>query len=186
VSTATTAAPKNAEREIMKIRHRITGFLLSVPAAAALMVGGGGVAHAAGPGDVVFFHNVGSDQCAQSLGGGNGVRVVQRPCDPANDNQKWVLSQIGGVYEFVNVGASKCMDVTDGKNADHTPIQLWGCNGSTSMRWTADPGFGGVAQVKSETGGRCLDVFGGDGAQLQLIHCTGFGNLAQVWRFPLA
>src|SRR5207248_10335733 len=108
-----------------------------------------------------------------------------RTCDATNNNQKWVLSHIGnGVYEFFNVGASKCMDVTDGKNADHTPIQLWGCNGSTSMRWTANPSFDGVAQVKSETGGRCLDVFGDEGAQLSLIHCTGFGNLAQIWRFP--
>jgi len=177
----------------MKIRSKVLGFLVSVPFVAALTVAGGGVADAqaavpaAGPGDVVFFHNVGSDECAEALGAGNGVRVVQRTCNAANNFQKWVLAQVGsGVYEFVNVGASACMDVTDGKNADHTPIQLWGCNGSTSMRWTANPSFDGVAQVKSETGGRCLDVFGDDGAQLTLIHCTGFGNLAQVWRFPVA
>jgi hypothetical protein len=171
----------------MKIRSKVLGFLSSVPLVVALSVAGGGVAHAAGDGDVVNFHNVGSEMCAEAIGVGNGVPVVQRPCDSANNNQKWVLSRVGGsVYEFFNVAAAKCMDVTDGKNADHTPIQLWSCNGSTSMQWTANPGFGGVAQVKSQTGGRCLDVFGDVGQQLQLIHCTGFGNLAQVWKFPLA
>jgi hypothetical protein len=164
--------------------------------AAALNAVGGGVAHAAqvsnpvaaaAPGDVVTIRNIGSNHCAEPIGFGNGDIVVQRTCDPSNNNQKWVLSHIGGgVYQFVNVGTSKCLDVKNGQNADRTPIQQWACTGTTSMRWKGNPNFDGVALVVSETGGRCLDVFGSEGAPLRLIHCTGFGNLAQVWTFPQA
>ena len=135
----------------MKIRSRILGFVLSVPLATALSVAGDGVAHtaqiaiaAAGPADVVGFHNIGSDKCAEPTGLGNGARVVQRPCDATNtdNNQKWVLAQVGsGVFEFVNVGASKCMDVTDGRNADHTADPAVGVQWQHEHAMEGQPGL---------------------------------------------
>jgi hypothetical protein len=38
--------------------------------------------------------------------------------------------------------------------------------------------------ISGLNGHRCLDVAGAslqDGARIQIYHCTGFGNLAQVW-----
>ncbi|TXS15415.1 glucosylceramidase [Streptomyces sp. adm13(2018)] len=74
--------------------------------------------------------------------------------------------------------AGKCLDVAGGATADGTPVQLYGCNGTTAQRWT--PSADGSIRAL----GKCLDVTGGstaDGAQVQLYTCNG--TAAQRWSY---
>jgi lysophospholipase L1-like esterase len=74
--------------------------------------------------------------------------------------------------------AGKCADVSNARNADGTPIQLWTCNGSSAQKWTYAPGAGG--SVRSL--GKCLDISNGgtaNGTKVQLWTCNG--SAAQRW-----
>ncbi|MFB7541551.1 lectin [Streptomyces zaomyceticus] len=74
--------------------------------------------------------------------------------------------------------AGKCLDVAGGATADGTPVQLYGCNGTTAQRWTL------AADGSVRALGKCLDVTGGstaDGAQVQLYNCNG--TAAQRWTY---
>jgi hypothetical protein len=110
---------------------------------------------------------------------------VQQPCD-GSLSQLWIPDPFSGYQHFVNAASRKCMDVTDGTNADWTPVQQWTCTYTPGMAWktpTILPYPAVPFQVKSAIGGRCLDVRGGslqDGAVIQIYHCTS-NNPAQVW-----
>lgn len=61
-------------------------------------------------------------KCLTAANNANGAAVTLQPCTGA-DSQKWTFT--GGV---VQVFGSKCLDVTDGVNADGTKLQIWDCN----------------------------------------------------------
>ena len=66
----------------------------------------------------------------------------------------------------------KCIDITGGKTADGTNIQLWDCNGHDSQKWTYDQ-YSGEIQGPS---GKCMDVHGAvseNGRNIQLYECHG-------------
>lgn len=72
--------------------------------------------------------------------------------------------------------AGMCVDVGGGSNANGTPVQLWGCNGTGAQQWTTQPD-GTVRAL-----GKCLDVSGGGtaiGTRVQLWDCNG--GSAQTW-----
>lgn len=172
----------------MRIR-RSTGLVLAGLTALAVSVGLGQQAQAAG--GYYEITNFGSGMCAEvdRFGGtgANGTPLVQRACD-GQTVQHWLpIEDPRGVHKFINRATGKCMDLRDGRDADRTVIQQWECGPSTSMKWTINPNsFDGVHQIKSFRTGRCLDVRGGsvlNGAAIQSVHCTGFGNAAQVWFF---
>ncbi|WP_255949861.1 ricin-type beta-trefoil lectin domain protein [Streptomyces odontomachi] len=74
--------------------------------------------------------------------------------------------------------AGKCLDVAGGNTTNGTPVQIYGCNGSTAQRWTYTPGDGGTLRAL----GGCLDVSGSGTAnstKVQLWQCNGSG--AQRW-----
>ncbi|KAG7087961.1 hypothetical protein E1B28_012002 [Marasmius oreades] len=74
----------------------------------------------------------------------------------------------------------KCLDVTDGINADGTKLQVWACvNGSTNQQWisTTDLTFQWAGTNK------CIDLTDGnitDGNQLQIWTCDS-NNSNQKW-----
>ena len=70
-----------------------------------------------------------------------------------------------------------CLDVRGANTADYTPVQVYGCNGTSAQRWTVEPD--GTIQAL----GKCLDVYWGltgQGTTIDLYTCNGTG--AQVWR----
>ncbi|MGW1199725.1 ricin-type beta-trefoil lectin domain protein [Streptomyces sp. NPDC002536] len=75
----------------------------------------------------------------------------------------------------------KCLDVRAGGTSNGTPVQLYGCNGTDSQKWTFsyEPGRAGSPLVAL---GKCLDVASSgtaDRTPVQLWDCNGTG--AQTW-----
>jgi hypothetical protein len=166
----------------MKTTRRVAGLLV----AGAITLG---AAAAPALADSYQIQNYGSGKCAGVNwweAGNNGAGVVQQDCNSSSPYQQWTRDPIGSGYQhFVNVASGKCMDVTDGINADWTPVQQWTCTNTPGMAWKTSFPYPWVPfQVKSAIGGRCLDVRGGSlqpGAVIQIYHCTS-NNPAQVWR----
>jgi hypothetical protein len=70
----------------------------------------------------------------------------------------------------VGYGSGKCIDVTDGRKAAGTPLQIWSCSGAAWQKWD----FQSDGTVRSL--GLCMEVAGGstaDGAPIQLATCNG-------------
>ncbi|KAJ6487785.1 ricin B lectin domain-containing protein [Mycena sanguinolenta] len=79
-------------------------------------------------------------------------------------------------------GLGKCLDVTDGVNADGTKLQVWSCvAGNPNQQFTALPG----GQIEWTGTGKCLDVTNGQFAEatpIQVWDCaTGGSNPNQQW-----
>ncbi|MDT0448058.1 CAP domain-containing protein [Streptomyces hesseae] len=77
--------------------------------------------------------------------------------------------------------AGKCLDVRGGVQDSGTPVQLYGCNGTESQRWTyvEQPGETGATMTAF---GKCLDVASSgtaDGTPVRLWDCNG--SNAQKW-----
>ncbi|MEU0555600.1 RICIN domain-containing protein [Dactylosporangium sp. NPDC006015] len=80
---------------------------------------------------------------------------------------------------IVGAGSNRCADVSGGRDADGTKVQLWDCHGGPEVRWR----WQGGTLVNSRTG-KCLDVAGGRtaaGTKVQLWTCLSNG--AQQWQF---
>ncbi|MEV0568934.1 RICIN domain-containing protein [Dactylosporangium sp. NPDC050588] len=79
---------------------------------------------------------------------------------------------------IVGAGSNRCVDVSGGRDADGTKVQLWDCHGGPEVRWR----WQGGTLVNSRTG-KCLDVAGGRtaaGTKVQLWTCLNNG--AQRWQ----
>ena len=152
--------------------------------------------------------NIGSGKCVAPVpdpDGGyavNGLDIGQFTCLAGSPpSQTWrmvplvnitVDGQTRTVYHIINRAAMKCLDDRDGKISDRSPVQLWACNDtSTTMQWVLGDDLTGSWQLLNlravqKGGSRCLDVAAGslgDGAVLQLYHCTSL-NTAQHFYEP--
>lgn len=167
----------------MKPHRRIAGLF----AAGALFVA---LCATGAPAYASYYRiqNHGSQMCAGVevwAVGWEGASVVQQSCN-GSDLQLWspVPATTAAYYRFVNKASGKCMDVTNARDADRTPIQQWSCSVSTGMYWnTAVPAYVPTRVKTMLSSGRCLDVRGGsyeEGAVIQLYRCT-FNNAAQAW-----
>jgi hypothetical protein len=77
------------------------------------------------------------------------------------------------------VGSGLCLDVTGGKTAPGSALEIWPCTGNPNQRWTLNSS-GELVGMGSNL---CLDVFNGDtapGSKLDIWPCTGNPN--QQWR----
>ncbi|MDM4781394.1 MULTISPECIES: RICIN domain-containing protein [unclassified Micromonospora] len=78
---------------------------------------------------------------------------------------------------IAGAGSGRCVDVSGGRSADGTRVQLWDCHGGPEVRWR----WRGNTLVNTATS-KCLDVSGGrtaGGTVVQLWTCLGNG--AQQW-----
>jgi hypothetical protein len=62
-------------------------------------------------------------KCLTAASNTDGAKVTIQPCTNAA-SQKWTFSGGGQVKAYGN----KCLDVTSGKNADGTKMQIWTCS----------------------------------------------------------
>jgi hypothetical protein len=75
----------------------------------------------------------------------------------------------------------RCLDISGGRNANRTNVQLFDCNGTKSQRWS----YAGK-EIRNVMG-RCLEVAGGvfaNRTNIQIFDCNG--SKSQKWRFNLA
>jgi hypothetical protein len=78
----------------------------------------------------------------------NGVRIQQWGCG-TDSRQVWHLvvtanKDLKNGYMLVNGASGKCLDVTNGKDADRTPVQQWDCrfgHFAPSQTWFLDHRF---------------------------------------------
>ncbi|MEU4213344.1 RICIN domain-containing protein [Streptomyces sp. NPDC026206] len=171
----------------MNKRHSVAGVLLAVAVSGTAFSATGQPAQAAGP-NYFAIVNYGSGKCAGLSPAeyeNNGARVIQQTCNGQPEQQWAPVALGGGNYQWLNARSGKCMDVTDGRNADRTPIQQWDCTNTSGMSWNVAGAIPTPLPVRvvSKIGGRCLDVAAGsweDGARIQTYRCTS-GNTAQAW-----
>ncbi|WP_433055105.1 RICIN domain-containing protein [Dactylosporangium sp. CS-033363] len=89
------------------------------------------------------------------------------------------VNDLPSAQMIAGTASNRCVDVSGGRDADGTKVQLWDCHGGPEVRWS----WNGSALVNAKTG-KCLDVSGGrtaSGTIVQLWTCLG--NAAQQWQF---
>jgi len=144
----------------------------------------------------VTVRNYGSGLCATATGNYNGAPVVQSACTYSTA-QQWSRIDLGNGFLLLQSVASTstypyaplCLDVTDGRNDNRVPLQVWACTVTTGMNWrfvhAGNIGFQPYYKVQTKVGYRCMDVPAGslvDGEQLQTYTCSaGLTNPAQLW-----
>ncbi|KAF9263064.1 hypothetical protein L218DRAFT_360238 [Marasmius fiardii PR-910] len=123
--------------------------------------------------------------CISTSSNADGAHVVIHDCDTEDTTKhNWDFSKIPGQNtgpQQIRIFGDKCLDVTDGVNADGTKLQIWTCTrpGDTNQAWIA------LSDSTYQWAGtnRCVDLTNGiltDGSQLQIWTCGG-NNPNQKW-----
>jgi len=123
----------------------------------------------------------------------NGASVNVQSCSGELEKRAFVVTNGGsntgaGPTSPIHVGAGLCLDVTGGKDADGTKLQVWACyEGSKNQQFQVN-GDGSIKWVGGNN--KCLDLTGGDesveNSSLQIWTCDS-GNYNQKWiPFPTA
>ncbi|KAK7055577.1 ricin B lectin domain-containing protein [Favolaschia claudopus] len=137
------------------------------------------------------FFNAGIQGCVAVADNEAGSPLIIHNCNTENlQNQDWEVSFFIPTQEdgpARNVGpqqikifGDKCIDVTNGANADGTKLQIWDCvEGSTNQQWIS------VTDATFQWSGtnKCIDLTDGkitDSNVLQLWTCDG-ANTNQKW-----
>jgi hypothetical protein len=88
-----------------------------------------------------------------------------------------------GTWELMG----KCLDVTDGNDANGAKVQLWTCNGNRQQQWIGPLLDGTVRPLMDES--KCLDLnnwdtTNGDPDTIQIWNCSG-GTNQRWWIDPV-
>ena len=116
-----------------------------------------------------------SSLCLDDTGaGGSGTQVTLQTCTGSAE-QVWTPA--ASAAGAVTGSQGLCMDVSGANPADGTPVQVYGCNGTSAQQWTTETN--GTLRAL----GQCLDVAGAgtaNGTLVQLYACNG--TAAQNWQ----
>ncbi|KAF9263065.1 hypothetical protein L218DRAFT_959572 [Marasmius fiardii PR-910] len=122
--------------------------------------------------------------CISAPSNADGAAVVIHDCNTEDTTKhNWDFSKVSGQNvgpQQIKIYGNKCLDVTDGRGADGTRLQIWSCaNGNTNQLWMA------LSDSTYQWAGTnwCLDLTDGiltDGSQLQIWTCGG-NNPNQIW-----
>ncbi|GJJ15048.1 hypothetical protein Clacol_009323 [Clathrus columnatus] len=129
-------------------------------------------------GALLIEPGINSGKCLTAASNTDGAAVTIQTCTGAAA-QQWTFSTSGTITIFQN----KCLDVTNGANADGTKLQIWTCvNNSANQQWYYN--FW-VNQLSWKDKNKCLDLTDGslnDGNKktVQIWDCA-WGNANQVW-----
>ncbi|KAJ6512616.1 ricin B lectin domain-containing protein [Mycena sanguinolenta] len=128
---------------------------------------------------------VDSGICITAAENADGAPLVVQPCSAiASPNQEWKVSffsEESSVPAPMVVLGDKCIDVTNGVDADGTPLQVWTCvDGSTNQQWIS------VTDNTFQWSGtdKCIDLTNGNTANntvLQIWTCEDNINRNQEW-----
>jgi len=119
----------------------------------------------------------------------NGEPVVIHDCNTeALVDQGWNLTQQSFIGDStppgpITIFGDKCLDVTDGVDADGTKLQIWDCTGGPNQQWVRT--LYSTIQWNGGAGNKCIDLTDGniaDGTALQIWTCAEDGsNQNQQW-----
>jgi polyhydroxybutyrate depolymerase len=181
-------------------RNRIKRVVLACVAFTVAGLAVARPAHAVAP--TIMVQSGASGLCMAATGTYNGDPVVQTRCDSTSKAQWWSRIYVDSAWEmWVNVASVStypyipmCLDVTGGRNANGTKLQVWQCTNTPGMYWRVVDAYHGDYYFPynmhtkigiSERRAKCLDVPAGslvDGEQLQIWYCTtNTMNPAQLW-----
>jgi hypothetical protein len=89
--------------------------------------------------------------CLEVAGGSTdeGAAIQQGGCSGAG-HQKWQMNNSGGSYELRSVNSGMCLE------SSGDSVRQASCNGSSDQHGTPKSLGGGLYQIQSEDGSRCL------------------------------
>ncbi|KAJ7196202.1 ricin B lectin domain-containing protein, partial [Mycena pura] len=126
--------------------------------------------------------------CLTASSNADGAPVIIQDCPdfvPPTASNTWVAAAGVGKPGALKIFGDKCLDVTDGVNADGTKLQIWTCAaGNTNQQWIS-AGSPGTPQIVWAGKNKCVDVTNGNvtnGNVMQIWDCdTTFSNENQDW-----
>ncbi|KAJ7728573.1 ricin B lectin domain-containing protein [Mycena maculata] len=127
-------------------------------------------------GQTVFLKPVATDaSCLTATTNADGAAVIIDQCTNATALNSWVfpngLNEVGTLQIF----GDKCLDVTNGVDADGTLLQIWTCaTGNTNQMWLR-----GDQTITWSGEDKCVDLTNGDladGNQVQIWECDPENN----------
>jgi hypothetical protein len=76
-----------------------------------------------------------SDKCLDVAGGStdNGAAIQLADCN-GSGSQRFRLNP---AHDLVNLQAHKCVEATDPRGSNRTPLRLWTCTGAQNQKWSA-------------------------------------------------
>ncbi|KAJ7189513.1 hypothetical protein GGX14DRAFT_408740 [Mycena pura] len=84
--------------------------------------------------------------CLSASSNADGAAVVIEMCSAPTAGNSWVVPNGNNAAGPLQIFGNKCLDVTDGVNADGTRLQIWTCaSGNTNQLW--EPEFGPVGNI---------------------------------------
>ncbi|KAJ6479701.1 ricin B lectin domain-containing protein [Mycena sanguinolenta] len=126
--------------------------------------------------------------CLTASSNVDGAPVIIQDCPvgtaPSAANT-WVAAAGVGKPGALKIFGDKCLDVTDGLDADGTKLQIWTCaSGNTNQQWVS-AGQPGTPQIVWAGKNKCVDVTNGNvtnGNVMQIWDCdASFDNSNQNW-----
>lgn len=131
----------------------------------------------------MHLKNANSGKCLGTYGGGgnNGTPAIQWSCN-ANNDQSWMLVDVGTGYEIENQNAM-CLEAPGWTTAPGAQLGQWSCNGGANQVWTTvfDDG-GGNIRIQNKNSNLCISAQGGsmaDGAPIIQWYCNTATD--QLW-----
>ena len=94
---------------------------------------------------------------------GAGHRWAADPVITVANKGSWLCATVLGTDNGSSMYPyqPRCLDVTDGINADRIPLQVWACRNTPGMNWRlvyAGIGYQRFYKLQTTIGGRCMDV----------------------------
>lgn len=114
----------------------------------------------------------------------NGANVQQSD-DFGNNNQKWVVTDVGnGQYSIVSVHSGKSLDVEANSTANGANIHQWEYFGNGNQKWQIESVGEGYYKIASVHSGKAIDIESGATNSGGNIHqWEYFGLNSQHWAF---
>lgn len=73
-------------------------------------------------------------RCLGVMGNGSNGSLIQRQnCNNNSSGQRWTMAGNGGIR---NMQTARCLDVTDNRNVNGNPVQLYDCKGNDPQKWS--------------------------------------------------
>ncbi len=130
------------------------------------------------------LRNRASGKMLDNLGSTADGASVGQWADGSSNNQRYVLTYVGGFAKLMCVTGSKFLDSIN-RTADDTPVGQWANGGSFNQQWTITPvsGAAGFFKIINRANGKALDTGGAtnDGGIMEFW--TNGTSLNQQWQF---
>lgn len=159
-----------------RIALTVTGMAAGVVLMAPAAVAAPAIDNVRASGPTVELSSVRTGNCLEVADGSTeaGATIQQGGCSGAA-YQKWQMNKSGSAYELRSVNSDMCME-SSGDSVRQAP-----CDGSGAQRGNPKALGGGVFEVRSEDGSRCLTA--ADDATVQQRECGGGDD--QQWKIKM-